>query len=128
MWSLHAGYAWLVVGLACVALGDLGGRLPWTTGVHALTAGAFGSMILAVMTRVSLGHTGRPLVAPRGIALAYGLVSAGALLRTFGPLAAPSLALALLVASGVLWSAAFAIFLAVYAPILVRSRVDGRPG
>ncbi len=128
VWSLHAGYAWLALGFACVAIADLGGRLPWTTGVHALTAGAFGAMILAVMTRVGLGHTGRPLVAPRGATLAYGLVSAGALVRTFGPLAAPSLAFPLLVASGVLWSGAFASFLAVYAPILLRPRVDGRPG
>jgi uncharacterized protein involved in response to NO len=128
VWSLHAGYAWLAVGFACVALGDLGVGLPWTTGVHALTAGAFGAMILAVMTRVGLGHTGRPLVAPRGATLAYALVSAGALFRTFGPLAAPALAFPLLVASGLLWSGAFASFLAVYAPILLRPRVDGRPG
>jgi uncharacterized protein involved in response to NO len=128
VWSLHAGYAWLAVGLACVGIGDLGGHLPWTPGVDALPAGAFGAMILAVMTRVALGHTGRPLVAPRGVALAYGLVSAGALVRTFGPFAAPSLALPLLIASGVLWSAAFAIFLAVFAPILVRPRLDGGPG
>ncbi|HEX9710294.1 MAG TPA: NnrS family protein, partial [Candidatus Thermoplasmatota archaeon] len=60
--------------------------------------------------------------------LAYGLVSSGALVRTLGPLAAPSLAFPLLVASGVLWSGAFAIFLAVHAPMLLRPRVDGRPG
>jgi uncharacterized protein involved in response to NO len=127
--SLHAGYAWLALGFAGVGLGDLGGGFPWTTGVHALTAGAFGAMILAVMTRVGLGHTGRPLVAPRGAVLAYGLVSAGALLRTFGPLLAPpSFAFPVLVVSGLLWSAAFASFLAAYAPILLRPRVDGQPG
>ncbi len=128
VWSLHAGYAWLVVGFACVAAGDLGAPAPWTAGVHALTAGAFGAMILAVMTRVALGHTGRPLAAPRGIPLAYALVSLGALLRVAGHAVAPRFAVPLVVAAGLLWTAAFALFLCVYAPILLRPRVDGRPG
>jgi uncharacterized protein involved in response to NO len=128
VWSLHAGHAWLVVGFACIAAGDLGAPLFWTAGVHALTAGAFGAMILAVTTRVALGHTGRPLAAPRGIPLAYALVSLGALLRVLGPLAAPGWSVHFIVCGGLLWSAAFALFLAVYAPILLRARVDGRSG
>jgi uncharacterized protein involved in response to NO len=126
LWSLHAGYAWVAVGLGCVGASDLGAPLPWTAGLHALTAGAFGSMILSVMSRVALGHTGRALAAPRGMALAYLLVTLGAALRVVGPIAAPSLA-ALWIA-GALWSAAFAIFCALYVPILLRPRVDGQPG
>jgi uncharacterized protein involved in response to NO len=128
VWSLHLGQAWVVVGLACVGASGLGLPLPWTTGVHALTAGAFGSMILAVMTRVALGHTGRPLVVPRGIAWAYGLASAGAALRVVGPLVGAAWALPALVASGLLWALAFALYLVRYARILVSPRVDGTPG
>ncbi len=128
VWSLHVGYAWLAAGFACVAASDLGAPVLWTAGVHALTAGAFGAMILAVATRVALGHTGRPLAAPRGIPLAYALVSLGALLRVLGPIATPAQSVPVIVAGGLIWTAGYAVFLAVYAPILLRPRVDGRPG
>lgn len=128
VWSLHLGYAWLPIGFACMAASDLAGVMPWTSGIHALTAGGFGTMILAVMSRVALGHTGRALSAPRGMGLAYVLVSFGAAVRTAGPLLRPDLALWILVASGALWSAAYALFLLLYAPILASPRVDGRPG
>jgi uncharacterized protein involved in response to NO len=128
LWSLHVGHAWVALGLFGVAAADLGARIPATIGLHALTAGAFGATILAVMTRVGLGHTGRALVAPRGIPLAYLLVNASALLRAFGPLVFPSQAVGVLVASGLLWSAAFALFVVIYFPILTRPRVDGKPG
>jgi uncharacterized protein involved in response to NO len=128
LWSLHLGYAWVVVGLAALALGDLFGVVAWTSGVHALTTGAFGTMILAVMTRVGLGHTGRPLALPRGTPLAYALVTGAAIVRFTGPLVWPELASTSILVSGVLWSAAFGLFTIVYFPILTRPRVDGRPG
>ena len=128
LWSLHLGYLWLPIGFACLAVADLGGPLPWTSGLHALTAGAFGTMILAVMTRVALGHTGRALAAPRGVATAYVLVTGAALLRTIGPVALSQSPIAVIAASGVLWAGAFAIFLWVYVPILIRPRADGLPG
>jgi uncharacterized protein involved in response to NO len=80
------------------------------------------------MTRVALGHTGRPFRAPRGIPIAYGLVLAAALARSFGPLFAPGATSELLLASGALWLVAFGIFLAVYTPYLLSPRVDGKPG
>jgi uncharacterized protein involved in response to NO len=125
--SLHAGLFWVPVGLALVALSDLGGRVPPQAGLHALTAGAMGAMLLAVMTRVSLGHTGRPLRLPRGAALCYALVHAGALARVLSA-ALPAAPAWLLLAAGILWGSAFALFAALYAPILLRPRVDGRPG
>jgi uncharacterized protein involved in response to NO len=85
-------------------------------------------MILAVMTRVALGHTGRRLAAPPAATVAYALVSASALARTVGALAWPEATLEVLAASGALWIAAFALFLAAYAPILLAPRADGRPG
>jgi uncharacterized protein involved in response to NO len=86
-----------------------------------------GSMILAVMTRVGLGHTGRPLALPRGGALAYGLVHGAALARVLAALAVGNVPLLLGLAAA-LWSLAFAVFLALYAPILLAPRMDGRFG
>jgi uncharacterized protein involved in response to NO len=126
--SLHAGFAWVGAGFAAIALADLGAPVPPTVALHALTAGAMGAMIVAVMTRVALGHTGRPLVAPRSARIAYVLVSAGALARVLGPLLAPGAQRAAWTAAGLLWAGAFAAFLAGYAPILLKPRADVRQG
>lgn len=126
--ALHVGFAWVGAGFAAIALADLGAPVPPTVALHALTAGAMGAMILAVMTRVALGHTGRPLVAPRSAHLAYALVSAGALARLFGPALAPGAQRAAWTLAGLLWAGAFVAFLAGYAGMLLRPRVDGRAG
>ena len=85
VWILHAGYLWIVIALALKAAWLLGGA-PWAANwLHALTAGAFGTMILGVTTRVALGHSGRELVVATPIAIAYGLVIAGAALRIVAP-------------------------------------------
>lgn len=128
LWILHVAYAWVVVGLALKAawlLGDAGFAAKWQ---HALTYGAFGTMILAVMTRASLGHTGRPLMAKPSIAVAYSWLTAGALLRVFGGAWAPDHYLLWLTVSGAAWSLAFLIFVCVYGPILMSPRADGRQG
>jgi uncharacterized protein involved in response to NO len=85
-------------------------------------------MILAIMSRVALGHTGRPFRAPPGMAAAYGLVFAAALARTGLPLLLPDWTPTLLLVSGGLWIAAFAIFLYIYTPFLITPRIDGKPG
>jgi uncharacterized protein involved in response to NO len=128
VWSLHAGMAWVAIGLLLVAVGDLGRSVPASAGLHALTAGAMGSMILAVMTRVSLGHTGRPLVLPTGALGSYVLVHAGALARVGAALEPGPLQQPLLLIGGLLWAAAFGLFAILYAPILVRPRIDGKEG
>jgi uncharacterized protein involved in response to NO len=127
VWSLHAGMAWVAVGLVLVAAGDLG-SISASAGLHALTAGAMGSMILAVMTRVSLGHTGRPLVLPSGAVGSYVLVHAGAAARVLSALAPPRLQAPLLLVGGMLWATAFGVFAIVYSTILVRPRIDGQEG
>ncbi len=126
--SLHLGHAWIVVGLASLAASDLGVGASRSLAVHALTAGGFGTMILAVMTRVALGHTGRPLVAPPSARVAYVLVTSAALLRTAGIAALPKAHLLVLTLAGAFWSGAFAVFLAGYAQVLLQPRVDGKPG
>jgi uncharacterized protein involved in response to NO len=124
VWILHAGFAWLYLALALKALWLLA-QSPWAANwLHALTAGAFGTMTLGVMTRVALGHTGRELVVARPIAAAYALVIAAAALRVFGPAALPAHYVQVLTAAAALWSAAFVVFLVVYAPILLAPRLD----
>jgi uncharacterized protein involved in response to NO len=124
VWILHAGYAWLAVALALKSAWLLV-QVPWGANwLHALTAGAFGTMILGVMTRVALGHTGRELVVGRSIAAAYLLVMLGAALRVAAPAVAPSLFVPVLFAAAALWGAAFLLFLVVYWPILWAPRPD----
>jgi uncharacterized protein involved in response to NO len=128
VWVLHLGYLWLVLGFALKALALLAGAAFASFYLHALTIGAVTTMIVAVMTRASLGHTGRPLVAARRIACAYGLLTAAAAVRVFGPVFAflPYTGTVLLAAA--LWTAAFVLFLSVYAPILLSPRLDGKAG
>ena len=96
--------------------------LPKSAALHALTAGAMGTMTLAVMTRASLGHTGREIVADRATVSIYAAVTAGAMLRVAAPFAGDWYAHAL-VCGGALWSAAFLLFAVRYAPILWGRRV-----
>lgn len=120
---LHAGYAWLALALVLMGLSRLVPDLvPATAGVHALTAGAFGVMTLAVMTRASLGHTGRELTASPAIRAIYAAANLGAMLRVAAPFF-PDAYLPLLALSAALWGGAFLIFVAVYAPILTRPRL-----
>jgi len=128
LWVLHVAYAWLPAGFALKAaalLADAAWAQFW---LHAFAIGAAATMILAVMTRASLGHTGRPLTVPRSIAVAYLLLCAAALLRVVAPSLWPADYFGVLLAAGFCWTAAFAIFAAVYAPILMRRRADGKAG
>lgn len=126
LWILHLGYGWLVVGLALKSAWLLTGAPEAATWLHALTVGCFSTMILAVATRASLGHTGRPLIASPMTVAAYVALTLAAVLRVTGPLL-PDYQGALAAAGG-LWTVAFLLFLIVYAPILLRPRPDGVPG
>lgn len=128
LWSLHLALAWVSLGLVLVGLGDLGAPIPSTAGMHALTAGAIGGAIMAVTTRVALGHTGRPLVLPSGVVGCYVLVHAAAVARVTAPFLAAEAQRALLLASGLAWACAFGLFVLRYASILASPRVDGLPG
>ncbi len=118
LWILHLGYAWLGVGLLLLGASAFIPVLPATSALHALSAGAIGTMILAVMTRASLGHTGRPLSAGRMTRVIYGLVTLAAILRVVAPLCGDSYSLALTLA-GAAWCGAFGLFAFVYGRILV---------
>jgi uncharacterized protein involved in response to NO len=117
---LHIGYLWLVVSLALLGVSALNpSYLAPSTALHALTAGAIGTMTLAVMTRASLGHTGREIKAGGATLAIYVLVNMGALLRVAAPLFPGDYLIALMV-SGIVWGAAFALFVLSYGPILLR--------
>jgi len=124
LWVLHVGHAWVAVGLACRAAAALGGALPPSAILHAFTAGAMGSMILGMMTRVSLGHTGRPVEASRLTVVAYVMVVAATFVRVFGAGWVPALSLATYPLSGAAFATGFAIFAIEFTPILWRPRVD----
>jgi len=118
---LHLGYLWVIVGAALLGATLLSSVIPQAAAIHALTAGAIGTMVLAVMTRVSLGHTGRPLQANRSTTLIYLLVSGAAVLRVSAAFTGTSQML-LLGVSAALWTLSFALFAAVYGPMLARRR------
>lgn len=123
VWILHLGYAWLVAGLALAALSMLASAVPLSLAMHALGTGATATMILAVMSRASLGHTGRPLRAPRLVVWSYCLVNLAALLRVLGPIAMPGNTLIVHVAAALAWIAGFVLFAIVYGPILTTERI-----
>lgn len=128
LWVLHLGYAFLPLGLALKCAALLGG---WAFGafwLHALTIGSMALMVMAVMTRASLGHTGRPLQVRPAVALAYVLLAIAALLRVFGLAWLPLPYVDVLFISAAFWTSAFALFLWNYLPILWGPRADGRPG
>jgi uncharacterized protein involved in response to NO len=121
---LHVGYAFLPLGflLGAVAIlvpDSLGG----TAALHTWTVGAIGLMTLGVMTRATRGHTGRELVASPATVAIYGAIALAALLRVAAGVL-PELYMPLIFAAGVAWSAAFALFLIEYAPMLLRSRLE----
>jgi len=127
VWVLHVAYAWLPLGLALKAVALLAGAPFAAFWLHALTIGAAATMIVAVITRASLGHTGRPLRVGAPTVLAYLLLTAAGVVRTFG--AGVAVPYAVIIAlTAVLWTGAFALFLGIYAPILLTPRVDGKAG
>ena len=121
--SLHLGYGWLAIALLFIGGAALGTGLPKEDAVHALTTGAVGVMTLAVMTRASLGHTGRPRHAGPATVCIYVLVMLGALLRTFGP--ATDVPTDLVLGSAAVgWSGAYVLFALIYGPFLLRPSLD----
>jgi uncharacterized protein involved in response to NO len=118
---------WLPIGLALKAL-HLATGADWAAGwLHALTMGAAATMIVAVITRASLGHTGRALVVSQSVAIAYVVLGLASVVRALAPVL-PDFSEWTIRASAVLWSAAFALVLFAYTPILLRPRVDGGEG
>lgn len=126
---LYAGYLWLSGGLILAGLAVVWpGVVAPTLALHALTAGAMGSLILGMITRVSRGHTGRSITADRMTVGLFVAVTLSALLRVVAPLFMPGAYVTLLTLSAAAWVLAFGGFVVRYAPMLVTPRPDGKPG
>ena len=128
LWSLHLAYLFIPLGLLALAVQAAGLPLSLSLASHLLSAGCMGTMILGMIARVSLGHSGRALHVGRRITLAFALVILSAFMRVLLPLYWPSLTLTGWNLSGWSWIAAYGLFVWVYTPILTRPRADGRPG
>ena len=127
VWILHAAYAWIVVHFVLRGLSALD-LVSAAYATHALTVGAIGGLTLGMMTRTARGHTARPLVADGYELTCFVPIQAAAGARVFGALAWPALYMASIQLSGLLWAAAFGLFVVRYWPVLARPRIDGKPG
>ena len=125
LWSLHLSYAWLALALIAMALWHGGWLLGFSQATHLLAIGGMGGMILAMISRVSLGHTGRPLEPPLAMSVAFILLNIAVPLRVWLSIPMPQTGYWL--AAGC-WAVAFAMFVWYYTPILLAPRPDGRPG
>lgn len=128
LWSLHLAYLFIPLGLTALAARTAGWPIALSLASHLFSAGSMGAMILGMIARVSLGHSGRALQIGRRITAAFALVILSALLRVLLPLFWPDLTLTGWNLSGWSWVAAYGLFIWVYTPILTSPRADGRPG
>ena len=123
---LYMSYFWLVIALVLDAVTLIPNfDLPRTVITHALSFGYLGGMILAMISRVSLGHTGRKLEASTAITISYFVFHTGAFIRVFGPITNIDKTL-IYTLSGMFWTLSFIIFIFEYVPYLVKPRVDGK--
>ncbi|WP_439517535.1 NnrS family protein [Hydrogenophaga sp.] len=127
LWVLHLAYGWLPIGLALLALSQLD-VVGASSGIHALAVGATGGLIIGMITRTARGHTGRPLQASKLEVAAYLLVACAAVSRVLLPLLAPQHLVIWLVVAAAAWGMAFALYLMVFSPWLLTTRLDGKDG
>jgi len=125
LWILHAGHLWLVAGLLTLGLHGFGLAEQPSLALHMLTVGCIGSMTLGMMSRVALGHTGRPIVAVAAVTASFWLMQGAALIRCLATLLQDENYTLWIAGSGLLWALAFVIYLAVHAPMLLKPRPDG---
>jgi len=128
LWSLHIGYWFISLGLAMFSAYYAGFEIPYSVALHALTAGAMGTMILSMMSRVSLGHSGRALTPKRVMSLAFLLIISVGLTRTLLIWLFPAQISFWLWLSVLAWATAYTLYVIIYSPILTTPRPDGKPG
>jgi len=125
LWVICMAYGWLVIGFILQGLAGLQ-MIPGNIALHAWTVGAIGMFTLGMMARVSLGHTGRAMIAHRAMVIGFVTLGLTALTRVFVPLLFPAMMDVWLLIAGTGWILAFALFVWIYAPYLVQVRADGR--
>lgn len=114
---MHIGFAWLLFAFVLKALADLGAAVPDVAWLHAFTVGALGMMMLSLMTRVSLRHTGRALEAPTPMRVAAVLMCCAAALRLVASV--HGLGPGVVTVAALLWAAAFVAYLVRFTGVLV---------
>jgi len=127
LWVLYAGYAWLVAGFLLYGIAVLLG-MPTVQAVHAWTVGAIGMFTLGMMARVALGHTGRTIEALPWMQASFILILLATLIRVIPPAVHAGLLESSILLGALCWIVAFAIVGLRYTSILLRARVDGKPG
>lgn len=127
LWVLHTGYAWLVIGALLQGLAGAG-WFPATAALHALGVGVVGIFTLGMMARVTRGHTGRPIVVGKAMAVGFVMLNVAAVIRVFGPAWLPAAHSLWVDLSAGLWLAVFGLFALRYAPRLLQPRIDGKRG
>jgi len=128
LWVLYMGYGWMIVAFALKAVAFVAG-VPTSLAIHAFTVGGIGMMTLGMMSRISLGHTGRDIMnPPTGVSMMFVMLFVGAIIRVILPMISPENYQLWIALSQGLWIMAFMIFVYLYAVILLRPRVDGRWG
>jgi len=127
LWILHLAYAWIVAGLVLRFWVLSSGALPASLWQHTVGVGAIGILLLGVMTRVAMGHTGRALQLVKCGIWIYVAIIAAALLRVLTAAGILNFRVGLTLAA-LAWVLAFGLFVVLYWPILTSPRADGRPG
>ena len=123
VWSLHLSYAFIPTGLGLLGVSQLSDAISTSQAIHTITVGAIGLMILSMISRVSLGHTGRKIQTGKLMACAFLILFCAALIRILGQLFTDDY-IFIILCSAVLWALAYCIFVVVYTPILIRKRID----
>lgn len=126
LWILYIGYGWIILGFGLTVLAAYA-KISYSLVLHAFTLGGIGVLTLGMMVRVSLGHTGRVMKVSNIIVTAFVLLNLSAFVRVVLPALLPAWYGQFVYISTLAWLAAFALFVFVYAPILLAPRVDGKP-
>jgi uncharacterized protein involved in response to NO len=128
LWSIHFSIKFVWFGLILLGFSYIIDEIPSNHVWHLLTVGGMGGIILAMISRVSLGHSGRPLTPPKLMSVAFAFISISAIIRAFGPWVLPEKTLLFIDISGFCWLVSFGLFAFYYGPMLLKAREDGRPG
>jgi len=127
VWTLHVSYWSICIGLILLAAAEMQWLNNASIAFHTITVGGMGMMILAMISRVSLGHTGRFIEVGKIMTMAFIVMVLGIITRALAPAFMADYTIVLL-ASAILWLIAYGTFVIMYAPVLFKPRVDGSPG
>ncbi len=128
LWSIYLAYGFIVFGFALKLMIHYYGFTPYLE-IHSFTVGGIALLTLGMMSRVALGHTGRNVFEPpRSVFWILAVLAATIFFRVILPIFIPDYYSIIILLSQLFWIAAFTLFLIVYFPILIKTRIDGRPG